>query len=191
MDRREETSRQRRVVDQMLTAYSILRDRYSRIATALTLVIFLTSTVLVTCTFLPEGSLLDVGISSKALRLILGLSSGLVLFASVAELALRWRELSQKYGDAADRLAKLKAHLRAATVGGIPTEDQYREMLQHFDTTMEGLPRIPDRQFGALKAYHLRKVKLSQMCDEAIGCPVFLLRLRLMWRGMSRAKDLG
>lgn len=180
-----EIARQQRVVDQMVTMYSVLRDRYARRAVGLTLGLFLVSVVLVTCTFLPEDVLIDVGVSAKSTRIVLGLSSGLALFLSVAELALRWREVSQRYGDAADRLAKVKAEARTLLATASVTDDQRSDLSKRMLAAMEGLPRIPDRKFVALKAYHQRKVELSRMSDRAVGAPVFYLRVRLFLRGLG------
>jgi len=116
MNRREEIGRQRRVSDEMTTMYSVLRDRYARRARCLTLSIFFASIVFVTATFLQDSDLSQFGVSAGGLRLAMGIASAVVLFASVAELTLRWREVSQSYGDAAQRTARAKADAREALV---------------------------------------------------------------------------
>lgn len=178
-------NRQRRVIDLMLTAYSVLRDRYARRALLLNLAIFFSACILLAATFFPEDALVEIGIGSRTTKMLTGLFSALVLFASVAELRLRWRELSQSYGEAAERLAGLKSHARtvSAREGG-PSEVDTAEVARRFETTMQGLRRVPDRLFVRLKAYHLRKVRLSQMCDKAVGCPVWILRCRLLIEGL-------
>jgi hypothetical protein len=102
------------------------------------------------------------------------------LFASIAELSLKWRERSQRYGDAADRLSEFKAHARGliATTSS-PSEIAYREISAKYQAALQGGPRIPDRRFLRLKAYHLRKVRLSEMADELPGCPIWMIRGRL------------
>jgi hypothetical protein len=181
----EEIARQHRVVDQMVTMYSVLRDRYAGRAMTLTLGIFLSSAILVTCTFLPSDALLEAGVSPKVAHVTLGFASGIVLFLSVADLALKWREVSQHYGDAADRLAKVKAEARTLMSTASTTDQQRDDLSKRMLAAMEGLPRIPDRKFLSLKAYHQRKVELSRMSDRSVGAPLFWLRLRLLVRGLG------
>ncbi len=177
--------RQRRVADQMVTMYSALGDRYARRATALTLGIFFSGIVLATATFLHASDLSTIGISEDGLRLVIGCATAVVLFASVAELTLRWREKSQSCRDAAHRLARMKAEAREALLGHDDVGDAlFEELTAKFGGAMQGLPGIPDRQFVALKAYHMRKVRLSEMCDENVGCPVWILRFQLWVSGI-------
>ena len=188
--RTEELKRQQRVTDQMLTIYSLLRDRYARRAICLTLGILGSSVVLVACTFLPESALGMVGISSFSTKVTLASFSSLILFLSIAELRVDWEERSRQYGEAADRLAKLKSKYRAALADQESTSTSVDEELSaEYDTVLDGLPRIPDKSFLKLKAYHLRKVRLSQMIDKAVGCPLLVLRFRLLVEGYRHKAD--
>jgi hypothetical protein len=185
MTLQDDFKRQRRLADQMITIYSVLRDRYARRATFLTLAIFLSSALLLTATFMPDASLVRIGIASETLRLLLGVCSAIVFFASIAQLSLRWRELSQAYSGAAERLAVFKARARdIAALGAAATEADLRRMTAEYNAAMEYLPRVPDRHFVKLKAYHLRKLRLSRLCDEAVGCPVWILRCKVWLDGL-------
>jgi len=186
----EELKRQYRVVDQMITMYSVLRDQFTRKAIYLTLGILGSSIVLVACTFLPQAALKFIGISPFTTTVILGAFSSLILFLSIAELRVDWKEQSRQYGDAADRLADLKLKYRnpLASSAGI-IDAIVNDLTQEYEATFSSLPRIPDRQFLTLKSYHQRKVKLSQMIDKAVGCPVWLLRVRLLKEGLQNQPD--
>jgi hypothetical protein len=183
----EEFQRQRRLADQMITIYSVLRDRYARRATFLTLAIFFSSALLLTGTFMPDASLVRLGIASETIRLLLGVCSAIVFFASIAELCLRWREVSQVYSGAAERLAVFKARAREIAVrGATATEADLHRTTAEYNAAIEHSPRVPDRHFVKLKAYHLRKLRLSRLCDEAVGCPVWILRCRLWLEGLRQ-----
>lgn len=188
----DELKRQSRVADQMLTAYAVLRDRYACRATTLTLGILGSSVVLVACTFLSDDALIIVGISPFVTKIVVGAFSSFILFLSIAELRVDWRERSRQYADAAERLAKLKSKYRALLSEEEHTlPDQIAEITKEYNSTMDGLPRIPENQFVKLKAYHLRKVRLSQLVDNSVGCPVWILRLRILfqgWRGKTESK---
>jgi hypothetical protein len=187
----DELKRQSRVTDQMVTAYSVLRDRYASRATSLTLGILGSSVVLVACTFLPDDALSNVGISPFITKVIIGVFSSFVLFLSIAELRVDWRERSRLYAEAAESLAKHKSKYRAVLSKEESTSSaQIAEMTKGYSSTMDGLPRIPDKQFIKLKAYHLKKVRLSQLVYNSVGCPVWVLRLRILfqgWRGKTRS----
>ena len=180
----DELKRQSRVTDQMVTAYSILRDRYAARATSLTLGILGSSVVLVACTFLPGYALSNVGLSPFFTKIIIGAFSSFVLFLSIAELRVDWRERSRLYAEAAESLAKHKSKCRAVLNKEVSTsQDQIAEMTKGYNSTMDGLPRIPDKQFVKLKACHLSKVRLSRMVDSSVGCPVWVLRRDIKFEG--------
>ncbi|SRR5216683_8007340 len=180
MDFRTELDRHHRVADQLITMYAVLRDRYARLATILTLAIFFSSVILIASTFPLEDILPSLGLSTPLTRLIPALFSAVILFASIAELSLKWRERAQRYGDAAERLSEFKAIARSISImKPTPSETEYRELAAKYQTALQGIPRIPDRQFLRLKSYHLRKVRLSQLADDAPGCPIWMIRFRL------------
>ena len=180
-------SRQR-IADQMITAYSVLRDRYARRATILTLTIFFSSVILCVCTFLSDASLARVGFSEGSVTLIIGIASSIVLFASIVELNVGWKEKAKEYGLAADKLAEYK--IRCQSKDGAAVSDSNgadeKESADAYREVMRNLPRIPDVQFVKLKAYHLRKVQLSKMADDNIGCPIIMLRISLFWSSLTR-----
>ena len=185
----KEVNRQARVLDQMLSMHSALRDRYACRAKLLTLGILGCSVVLCTVTFLPDDALKPVGVSASANRYLIGGLSSIVFFLAIVELCVRWGKVSRRHGEASEALAKLKQQYRVATSSGEMQSGACAKLTEEFGRVMAELPHIPDKQFPSLKAYHLRKVRLSQMIDSHVGCPVWLLRLRLVWEGVVGKKD--
>lgn len=185
----DEIERRFRVVDQMVTMYSVLRDRYSYCATWLTLGILGSSVFLCAVTFLPDNALVVIGLSPFKTKIVLGTFSGLILFLSIAELKVDWKERSRIYGEAAEKVAGLKSKYRDVRKSGKrPPPEIVQELAIQYDSTMASLPRVPDSQFAKLKAYHLKKIQLSQMIDRKPGCPLWILRLKLMWAGCCGKK---
>jgi hypothetical protein len=119
---------------------------------------------------------------------LIGGISVLIFFLSVLELTVRWGKLSVQHAIAAEALGKLKLEYRVVLSAGKATASKYTQLSSEYAQLMDELPRIPDRKFASLKAYHLRKIRLSQMIDLHVGSPIFLLRLRLAWEGLFRSK---
>jgi hypothetical protein len=90
----EELNRQARVVDQMLSMHSALRDRYARRAKWLTLGVLGCSVILCTVTFLPDDALAFMRVSPFASRVIVGVFSSLVFFLSLVDLCVAWEKAS-------------------------------------------------------------------------------------------------
>ena len=153
----------------------------------LTLGIFGSSVILCACTFLPDDALEAIGIKPIGTKILLGAFSSLVLFLSIAELRIDWKEQSRGYADAAEALARWKAHYRSTmAISPSPSIDQMKELLASHASTLEHQPRIPDSQFHVLKARHLRKVEISKMIDSHPGCPIIFIKLRLLWRDLFK-----
>jgi hypothetical protein len=185
----DEIERRYRVADQMVTMYSVLRDRYSARATGLTLGIMGSSVILCACTFLPDNALVAVGLSPLGTKVVLAVFSSFILFLSIAELKVDWKERSSVFGEAAENVAGLKAKYRAVrNSSGHPSSEVIHELAIQYDSIMASLPGVPDLQFAKLKAYHLKKIRLSQMIDTKPGCPLWILRLKLMWEGSCGKK---
>jgi len=185
----EEVKRQLRVLDQMLSMHSALRDRYARREKLLTLGIMGCSVILCTVTFLPDDALTFVGISTSAKRFVIGGFASIVFFLSIAQLCVNWGKVATRHCNASEALAKLKHQYRAAMPTTGTQSSVCAELTQEYCKVMGKLPSIPDRQFASLKAYHLRKVRLSQMIDSRVGCPLWLLKLLLMWQGVRGSKN--
>jgi hypothetical protein len=186
----DEIERRFRVADQMVTMYSVLRDQYSARATGLTLGIMGSSVILCACTFLPDDALVWVGLSPLGTKVIFGFFSSFILFLSIAELKVDWKERSRLYGEAAESVVGLKARYRdLRNCIGQPSPGVIHELASQYDSIMASLPRIPDLQFAKLKAYHVKKIGLSQLIDSKPGRPLWILRLQLMWKGSYGKKD--
>ncbi len=178
-----ELERQRRVIDLMITSYSVLRDRCNRKALLLTLVNLLSSVILCALTFLPDDTIQALHLPLVSTRVLIGTFSSLVLFSSIVELRVDWKGRGGRYADAAERLARAKL-LYGTARSAVEVTERYHQI-------MEDLPRLPDHKFAALKAYHARKVQLSRMIDDSPGCPLWILRVGLLYRRVRDAVRNG
>ena len=179
-------ARRRRVVDMMLTAHSILRDRYSVRSTALDVAVLGLSVVLCLTTFLDPAVLRVAHISESTAHITLGISSAAVFFLALVQLRVDWKARAVEHQRACEKLARLKADYRrlatAPTVGTPAGPSDAARVLETADRVLEDLRPIPDSEFATLKARHNRKVEVSRILDRYPGAPVLLLRTVLWWR---------
>ena len=171
-------------IDQQLTMHSILRDRYRRRSRALSLLILFGSVVGLTVAAASGQDKVSLLGISATLQVWVAALSALTFLLALTELVTDWRQAAWQHGDAASRLATLKATFaravvddaKGATLKGV-------DLVAEYDSTMAALPvEIPDKRFNRLKAQHLRKVEVSRALSAAPGTSELLARFRV-WSG--------
>jgi hypothetical protein len=183
-----EIGRRFRVVDMMLTAHSVLRDRYAIRARVIEITFLGVSTILVAATFIDPAVLKDAGVDVGAARNILGVASITVFLLSLIQWHVDWKERAGAHHRACSTLGNLKAQCRALktdfSIDADGAEVAARKWFDDMDGAMKGLPAIPDKEFNALKARHLRKVEVSRLLDSYPGTPVSVLRIKVWYKGL-------
>jgi hypothetical protein len=172
-----------RVLDQSITAFSILRDRYRRRSTALTVAMVAAGVALVLLTFGAEEVLMTLGLDGAGGRVWIGIFGSLVFVASLVELRVDWQGRASLYAWAADRFADLKLDYGSYMDGPEPSEVREAELRGQYQSAVSAAPRIPERDFLKLKQAHLQKVALSKMVSRSPGTPMAVLRWRLARAG--------
>lgn len=184
----EEYRKSFRVLDRMLTGHSILRDRYSRRATAMTLAIVALSVAATAVAFAEAGPVKVAGLELEFQEWV-GIFGALIFTLSLIDLYVDWRGVSRSHADAATKLAELKHRFRAVNVSAETLEAEGADIAEDYARTMLAIAKIPDRKFVSLKLRHERKVALSRLAEERPGLPLPLLRLVLVWRSVRRRGD--
>src|SRR5689334_1327406 len=90
-----EVSRQRRVVDQQLTIYSILRDRYRRFSVVNTLTILAGSLVVVAFAFTNNDKVVQLLGVSASRTTWMGWLALVVFFLSLVDLVVDWKSKAE------------------------------------------------------------------------------------------------
>jgi hypothetical protein len=152
----------------------------------MSLLLLLAGASLFALSFGSEEVLGVFGLGSTASRLVAGALGTVVFAASLIELRLDWAERAALYGAAAERHARLKAQYRNFLKGRSRTASGADELRREYQAVSAAGPGIPERDFLRLKQKHLRKVRLSQMLDDAPGTPIWILRWRLLREGIDR-----
>ena len=179
----EELRRRKRISDMMLTAHSVLRDRFWMRAAAFDIILLALSAILCGTVFLDPALVRHFHLEPEATRAILGACSILVFILSIIGLRVDWKERSARHQQACRALADIKAKSRELM--GAPEERQAKETPEFLRVSgflMSELTPIPDVEFVELKAKHRQKVEISRLLDTYPSAPVWLLRWKLRCR---------
>jgi len=179
----------------MLTAHSILRDRYARLATAVDVAGLAFSVVLCFFTFVDPALPRYFGAGDELSRIVVGFCAGAVFFVSLVQLRVDWKARSERHGKAVERLVRAKAlyrrvkHELESVEGG--TKGDLVRAFQEGDALIEDIIPIPDRKFVRLKALHNRKVLVSRVLDRFPAASLPILRWVVWWRHTRGAVRSG
>jgi hypothetical protein len=182
----EELNRVRRVSDMLCTGHAVLRDRFSRRALVLDIVILASLTWIVALAFVSPtvaARLTPLGWDSM---IWLGTLSVGTFFLTLVQLKTDWKSKA----DAHKRTFGLYAEVKRAA-GYLLASDQaddaaYRRVLTGYDMASAVGVEIPESCFLLLKKRHKIKVALSKHLDEHPFASLLLFRLR-MWQRDNRA----
>jgi hypothetical protein len=190
-----ELARRRRVVDMMLTAHSVLRDRYARRASVVDVIGLAFSVVLCLFTWPDPALIRYAGVNDNLARIILGLCAAAVFCVSVVQLRVDWKARGAEHQKAAEKLARVKALYRRVKHevenSGGEGEDRLASAFEEGDALIEDIRAIPEREFIPLKALHNRKVTVSRVLDRFPGASLRLLRWAIWWRHTGAALQSG
>ena len=182
-----ENDRQYRVIDQSLSSYATLRDRCECRAHTLNVTLVGVSLFLCSFAFMGDNVIASLGYDPSITRFTTGIISAVILVLSVMEYVVEWKRQAARYGDAAGRLASLKALYRQAFSEGNCGPDIYQRLTGEYNKVMATLPPIPNREFTGLKAAHEFKRLLSQRISDNPKAPRWVLRLQLRIEGVCYA----
>lgn len=176
-----ELKRVKRVADQSCSSHARLRDRFATQAT------FLDTIVLCAAAWVTALALVD---PAFALRLTprgvpptlwIGLLSIAVFIATLIQLKLDLKGKSDAHSRAFEAQAEIK---RAANDAEKHVGDADRLAAVHGKVALAAAVgvSIPEKEFLAQKAIHLRKVEMSKLLDERPFTSLTLVRLQLWLR---------
>jgi len=186
---RKEFDRQRRVLDQSLSAHRHLAERFDRRAKRLILAILILSVLATALAFAGEGHELSLLSASASLPTWAGVLSTVVFALALIDLQVRWGAKAGRHEDGARRLAILKGQFRSATVHGEQVDSGALDLEAEYWDVMTSIEPIPDALFLTLKARHVRKVAQSKLLDGAPGGPVPLIRLKVRLQGIKALRS--
>jgi hypothetical protein len=176
-----------RRIDWMLTAHSVLRDRYTKRSQALTLAVVVLS--IIGLVFALANGEKDVDLLGKQMKLqnFLAVLLALTFLIGLIDLVVDWRRRAWQHAEAARKLGALKAAFAKVEANQAAGGDS--ALFSEYDRTMSELIVIPDGQAAALKAKHVRKVEVFKRIEANPGAPRWWLTICVIRSGMR--KDSG
>lgn len=171
-----ETDRQYRVIKQILSMHSMLRDEYSCKSKALEISLLICSAVFCATTF-ASGELYSwFGLSPTESHIGLGVASVVAFALSLTFMVVDYRGHAARHREAAARWESVLALFRKyRSDDGTWPEATRADLNNAYWEADRNTDKIPDKRFNRLKSRYLRKVAISKLKSSYPGCPRFLL----------------
>jgi hypothetical protein len=183
---RVEVEHHERVLDQTLSMYSDLRDRGARRVRLLNSLVLVLSAILCGTTFLDEHWYAQFHLDPKTPDLILRVCSVAVFTLSIWILSQNFDRELKEFTLGAEALSSLKLKCRYSLRPDSGTSDaEFASLAAACSVAFAEGPRVPEREFSRLKAKHVAKIALSRAIDDSPGVPVWILKIRVLRKGLS------
>lgn len=185
----QELKRKKRVVNLMLTAHSILEQRFQRISTAIDIGLMVGSLFLLIVSVIgffngkmasPWG-IIDLN--------VFGICASTVLFAiSMTEWRVAWKTSAHRHKEAVKAYSAIKCNLADLLADSANiTDDDIRKVNEMYQRIGDELISIPERDFLKLKQAHYRKLYVSRLSDKYPFASAWIIRTRMWLKHMSGA----
>jgi hypothetical protein len=178
----EELNRQKKVLNMMVTAHSILKDRYLKLSSIFENTLLFASVILNALVFVDSNLILKfTNLNDQQQRFIIGVSTILVFAISVILIQVKWKEKAENHSVAAGQYFLLLQECRG--IINLPDgEDKmktFEEFTKRYAQVSNILCKIPDKMFNSLKQKHYRKIEMSKLIDKHPGSIMLILRIKL------------
>jgi hypothetical protein len=174
-------------IDMMLTMHSVLRDRYKGWACALDISLVTTSVLLLVTGFVDPTFLKGLKIPQNYTIIGSKICAITIFIVSLITLRVDWKGRVAEHEKACESLARLKGKTKEVLLDKGLSEELAKEHQQLCNLTIGGLCKVPEDDFHRLKAYHVKKVALSKMISDLPGTPVWILRTKLVLKGIFKS----
>lgn len=184
----KEFKRKKRVSDMLITAHSILGERYRRVSVGFDIALMLISF------FILVASLLEVAAPGFVKDQLgdwtvyaIPVCAALIFVLSVIEWRISWKQKSEAHFSSARTYTSFKAEITALLSKGFDEGDlEAVKVEDRYDKLGQTCVQIPHDKFVKLKRAHLRKVALSKLLDDQPFANLTILRIRLAMKDTKK-----
>ena len=187
-----EIQRQKKVLGMMMTAHSVLRDRFLFYSSFFEITLLISAVILNVVVFIDEQYIFRMtGIDGDAQKLIAGTASIIVFAISVVLLQVRWKEKAENHSKALDQLFELLQDCRAIanTDDGTEIAEATERFNKRYFEVFNSIVKLPDNRFNSLKMIHYRKIELSKMIERYPRSRLLILKIRLFLTSFKEKKS--
>jgi hypothetical protein len=183
----EELKRVQRVSDMLCTSHAVLRDRFSRRALALDILILTFSTWIVALAFVSSTMATRLTTFGCDSSILLGTLSVGTFFLTLVQFKTDWKSKADAHKRTLGLYAQVKREAGYLLASDQADDAAYRRVLAGYDMASAVGVEIPESCFLLLKKRHKNKIALSKHLDEHPFAFLLLFRLR-MWLRDNRAE---
>jgi hypothetical protein len=182
----EEVVRIRRVADSLCTAHAGLRDRLSRWALCLDVLILAVSTWLVGLAFVEPQLNLKLTPPGMDDRIWLGVLSVATFFLSILQLKTGWKGRAEAHDRTMSAYAAVKREAGYVLAGKEVDLGALRRVIDRYDMASSICIPVPEREFLRQKRRHVLKIAISRHLDSHPSASLLLTRLKFWWHDNVR-----
>lgn len=187
-----EIERQKKILSMMITAHSILRDRYRRLSSWFEVTLLIASVILNAFVFVDDKYIFRMtGVSPDVQKMIVGVAVIIVFAISLVLPQVHWKEKAGNHARALQQLFELlqESRLIVNLADGTHKEEESAKFSRKYMDVFNAIIPIPDNKFNALKLRHSRKVELSKLIDRYPKSRLFILKIRLFLSSFKEKQD--
>lgn len=186
----KEFERQKRVINMMITAHSVLRDKYLCRSKLFDISLLVAAIFLNALVFVSNDFYTNLSMNPENAKLYIGIISVILLALSIVGIMLNTKQKSENHGQACVQLFYLLNEIR-----NIEDINDPKEKLQHIDlfsskyaqiTAM--LVPIPSKKFNRLKSIHLRKIEFSKFISIHKSKPFLIQKFLFIKHSLKNKK---
>ena len=182
-----EFERQKRVINMMLTAHSVMSDHYRNISNIFNISLLVVSIFLNALVFVSDNFFRSFGLNAEFAKLFLGIISVILLMLSVLGIMLNSKQKSENHSQAFTQFFYLLNETRDIE----EIQDEAEKIMRiklfalKYSQISGTLVPIPDKKFNRLKSIHLRKVEFSKFITNHPSKPYIIQKYLFLKHSMS------
>lgn len=179
---REKLAEKGKIADMMCSAHANLRDRYSRRALRLDILLLVSSAFVAAHTFGTESIRATISPLGISYDLWLGIFGLLVFSASIVQFRVSWKEKAGAHARSFSVYSEVKHDIGRLLAAKTPDPSRMEEVLARYALAAEAGAAIPEAEFLKQKQKHKLKVFVSKHLDANPGASVSLVKLKAFLR---------
>jgi hypothetical protein len=186
-DLRSRAEKARDTADMMVSAHSLLRERYSFWAMLIDVLVIVLSGWLSALSLAPDDFLKIINPIEMKSQYVVGVMGVFTFCLSLIQLQLNLKGQGEAHDNAAKELSEVKDDIATSLISPQSDERELDTLLRSYSDACKVIAKIPESKFLMAKAHHKRKVEISKYLDSHPYAYVPLLRFKLWIRDNVRS----